>query len=222
MTEPISAVLFDWDGTLLDSRAALLAAWHDSTQEVLGRHFPVTAADEHEVFTLPGSAIWPRLAADAAQLTALVETFQRCYELTGKLVQPLPGVRQAVDRLRSSGVAVAVVTSKARRRFSLDARRAGLEGLIDASVCDGEAAAPKPDPSPVLVALGLLGVPAHNALMVGDTAVDVTAGLRADVAVAGALWGAGTEDELRRAGADTVLADPEELVALVLCSGVVS
>ena len=42
----ITAVLFDWDGTLIDSRAALLAAWHESTEAVIGHRFPATAAEE--------------------------------------------------------------------------------------------------------------------------------------------------------------------------------
>jgi HAD superfamily hydrolase (TIGR01509 family) len=218
----IRAVVFDWDGTLIDSRAALLAAWHESTETVLGHRFPASAAEEREVFTLPGSAIWPRLAADDRQLQALVDGFQRAYEGTGRLVRAFPGVPRALAELREAGVAIAVVTSKARRRFSADARRTGLEELIDASVCDGDAPAAKPDPAPVLAALEQLEVATDAALMVGDTVVDVTAGLRAGLAVAGVLWGASTEDELRNAGASTVLAEPGDLTAIVLGGGVVS
>ena len=216
------AVVCDWDGTLLDSRAALLGAWHEATEQVLGRRFPATADEEREVFTLPGSSIWPRLAADDRQLQALAERFQEAYESTGELVRAFPGVPDALAELHAAGVAVAVVTSKARRRFSLDSQRAGLDGLIDVSVCDGDAPAPKPDPRPVLVALDRLGVSADDALMVGDTPVDVAAGLRAGVAVAGVLWGAATEDELRDAGATTVVAEPGELTALVLGGRVAS
>ena len=216
------AVVCDWDGTLLDSRAALLGAWHEATERVLGRRFPATADEEREVFTLPGSSIWPRLAPDARGLQALAERFQEAYESTGELVRAFPGVREALAELRAAGVAIGVVTSKARRRFSLDSQRAGLDALIDVSVCDGDAPAPKPDPRPVLVALERLGVSAGDALMVGDTPVDVTAGLRAGVAVAGVLWGASTEDELRDAGATTLVAEPGELTALVLGGRVAS
>jgi HAD superfamily hydrolase (TIGR01509 family) len=211
----ITAVLFDWDGTLIDSRAALLAAWHESTEAVLDRRFPATAAEEREVFTLPGSEIWPRLAANASQLEALIERFQQEYERSGELVRAVPGMAAALAELREAHVAIAVVTSKARRRFVLDARRAALEDLIDVAVCAEDAAATKPDPRPVIAALEILGIPATNALMIGDTVVDVAAGLRAGTAVAGVLWGACTDKELRDAGARIVLADPRDLVALV-------
>jgi HAD superfamily hydrolase (TIGR01509 family) len=211
----ITAVLLDWDGTLIDSRAALLAAWHESTEAVIGRRFPATAAEEREVFTLPGSEIWPRLAATATQLDDLVERFQQAYERSGELVRAVPGIAAALAELREAHVAIAVVTSKARRRFVLDARRAALEHLIDIAVCAEDAAATKPDPRPVVAALESLGTPAANALMVGDTVVDVAAGLAAGTAVAGVLWGACTGDELREAGASIVLADPRDLAALV-------
>lgn len=212
----INAVLFDWDGTLIDSRAALLAAWHESTQAVIGRRFPATAAEEREVFTLPGSEIWPRLAADEAQLDALIDGFQHVYERGGGLVRAVPGIAAALEELREAHVAIGVVTSKARRRYVLDARGAGLEGLIDVAVCAEDAAATKPDPRPVVAALELLDTPAANALMVGDTVVDVAAGVGAGTAVAGVLWGACTDDELCEAGASVLLAEPRDLVAFVL------
>ncbi len=215
----IAAVLFDWDGTLVDSRAALLAAWHESTEAVIGRRFPTTAAEEREVFTLPGSEIWPRLTADASQLEALIERFQQAYERSGELVRAVPGVAAALAELRDAHVGIAVVTSKARRRFGLDARRAGLEDLIDVAVCAEDAAATKPDPRPVVAALEILGIPAANTLMIGDTVVDVVAGIRAGTAVAGVLWGACTAEELREAGASILLAEPRDLVALVVRGG---
>jgi HAD superfamily hydrolase (TIGR01509 family) len=212
----IRAALFDWDCTLLDSRSALIGAWHESTEAVIGRRFPATAADELEVFTLPGPQIWPKLAEGAAQQEELIARFQQAYERTGQLVRAFPGVPEALQSLRVAGVALAVVTSKARRRFSLDAGRAGLEDLIDVAVCAEDAPAAKPDPSPLLKALELLEVPGSNAVMVGDTRVDVVAGLRAGTAVAGVVWGASTEDELFAAGAQAVLMEPEELVPFVL------
>jgi HAD superfamily hydrolase (TIGR01509 family) len=211
----ITAVLFDWDGTLIDSRHALLAAWYESTEAVLGIRFPATAAEEREVFTRPGSEIWPRLTASASQLEALIDRFQRAYERSGELVRPVPGMTSALAELREAHVAIAVVTSKARQRYVLDARRTGLIDLIDVAVCAEEAAATKPDPRPVVAALELLGIPAVNALMIGDTVVDVAAGMAAGTAVAGVLWGACRDNELRDAGASVILSDPRDLVALV-------
>jgi phosphoglycolate phosphatase-like HAD superfamily hydrolase len=212
----IAAVLFDWDCTLLDSRAALLGAWHESTEAVIGRRYPETAEEEQVIFTLPGAQIWPGITRDDAERQALIERFQQAYERTGESVRAFAGVPEALRALREAGISTAVVTSKARRRFSLDASRASLEDLIDVAVCAEDADAPKPDPGPVLKAIEVLGVPAGRAIMAGDTVVDVTAGLRAGTAVVGVAWGASTEDELRQAGAAVVARTPGDLVALVL------
>jgi HAD superfamily hydrolase (TIGR01509 family) len=215
----ITAVLFDWDGTLVDSRAALLAAWHESTERVLGRRFPANAAEEREAFTLPGSEIWPRLAATAAARDALVEMFQEVYERSAGLVRAVPGIAAALAELGEANIAVGVVTSKGRRRYVLDVRGAGLEELIDVAVCVEDAPATKPDPRPVAAALARLDVAPANALMVGDTVVDVAAGIGAGTGVAGVAWGACTAAELRDAGAVVVLSDPRDLVDLVLRGG---
>ncbi len=212
----IAAVLFDWDCTLIDSRAALIGAWHESTEAVIGRRFPVTPEEEQIIFTLPGAQIWPDLTADPAQQQELIARFQQAYERTGEQIRAFPGVPEVLRSLREAGIAIAVVTSKARRRFTLDAQRASLEGLIDISVCAEDADAPKPDPSPVLKAIELLGLSAERTVMAGDTAVDVLAGLRAGTAVVGVAWGASTEEQLREAGATVVVAEPGELAALVL------
>lgn len=214
--EAIAAVLFDWDCTLLDSRAALLGAWHESTEAVVGRRFPVTEAEEQIVFTQPGREIWPTITQDTAERERLVTRFQEAYESSGRSVRSFAGVPEALRALKDAGVAIAVVTSKARRRFALDAARASLEDLIDVAVCSEDVDAAKPDPRPVLKGLELLGVSAQAALMVGDTVVDIAAGLAAGTRAIGVGWGASPETELRRAGAEAVVQTPSELVTLVL------
>jgi HAD superfamily hydrolase (TIGR01509 family) len=212
----LAAALFDWDGTLVDSRALLLGAWRDSTLHVLGRSYPVTAAEEHAVFTLPGAQIWPELARDDEQRRALAASFQEAYDRHADGLLAFAGVREMLEGLRAGGVSIAVVTSKARRRYGPDASRAGLEGLIDLAVCAEDASRAKPDPAPVLRALELLGVPGAHAIMAGDTAVDMAAGAAAGTRTLGVAWGHAAAADLLAAGAEAVAQDPAELLAIVL------
>lgn len=212
----IDAVLFDWDGTLLDSREALLGAWHAATAEVVGRRFPATKEEEELVFTLPGGQLFPRVAGSAEGAAALTSAFQRAYERTSAAVRAFPGVLSVLAELRAAGIATGVVTSKARMRFEMDARRIHLDELIDISVCQGEAPAHKPDPAPVLQALRLLGIAPERAVTVGDTPVDVQAGTAAGTAVVAVTWGAFGSDALRAAGAKAVARDACELARLLL------
>lgn len=214
----VSAALFDWDGTLSDSRQALLNAWHASTERVLGRRYPDSAADEDVVFTLPGAEIWPTLSRDSDQARELAEAFQAQYARTSLSITPFPGIPEMLRSLRERGVAVAVVTSKGRRRLEPDAERVGLSSLIDVAVCAGEAAAAKPDPAAPLAALTQLGVAPGQAAMVGDTVVDIAAGAGAGTLTIGVSWGHGGAEQLRDAGADLVAHSPEELRDLLLAA----
>jgi HAD superfamily hydrolase (TIGR01509 family) len=209
----VSAALFDWDGTLLDSRAALLAAWRESTAAVIGRIYPATPEEEDIVFTLPGRQIWPTLTDHVDELAG---RFQEAYDRSGERVRAFPGVLEMLEELRAAGVATAVVTSKARRRYAPDAVRSGLAGAIDIAICAEDAAASKPDPDPVLRALERLGVSGSQALMAGDTPVDVAAAVAAGTTAVGVGWGHSPEDELRAAGAVAVARDPAVLLELAL------
>lgn len=212
----IAAALFDWDGTLSDSRETLLAAWHRSTVDVLGRRFPVGRSEEDIVFTLPGAEIWPELAADAEQARRLADAFQIAYSDVAMHTRPFPGVVGALERLRAAGVALGVVTSKGRSRLEADATRLGLAPLLDVTICAGEAAAAKPDPAPVRAALATLAVGPDRAAMVGDTPVDIRAGTAAGALAIGVAWGHASVDELRAAGATAVATTPGDLVALLV------
>jgi HAD superfamily hydrolase (TIGR01509 family) len=209
----VIAALFDWDGTLIDSRAALLAAWRESTAAVIGRSYPATAAEEDIVFTLPGREIWPTLTDDVDKLAA---SFQSAYDRSGEQVSAFPGVLEMLEELRSAGVRTAVVTSKSRRRYAPDAVHAGLTRAIDIAICAEDVTATKPDPDPVLRALEKLGVSGADALMVGDTPVDVAAALAAGTSAIGVGWGHSPASELLAAGASAVVEQPGELVAMVL------
>lgn len=213
---PFAAALFDWDGTLIDSRAALLAAWHESSERVLGRRYPVTPEEEDVVFTLPGKEIWPTLVSGEAQLAELASEFQGAYDRNAELVRAFPGVRELLGELRSAGLSIGVVTSKGRRRFGPDASRGGLEDVVDVAICSEDSDTAKPHPGPVLRALEKLRVEAERAVMVGDTPVDVAAGIAAGVTTVGVSWGHFGETQLRAAGATAVAKRPADLLGIVL------
>jgi len=210
------AVLFDWDGTLLDSREALLGAWHASTEEVVGRRYPATADEEDLVFTLSGAVLFPRVAGGPDGAAKLAAAFQRAYQRTSAHIRAFPGVLTLLAELRDSGVATGVVTSKSRIRYTLDARRIHIERLVDVVVCQEDTEAHKPDPEPVLHALRALGVEPSRAVMAGDTPVDLEAGLAAGTKVVGVTWGAGSPAALRAAGATTLARDAGQLAQVIL------
>lgn len=210
------AALFDWDGTLWDSLDALRSAWRVSTEAVVGRCYPATAEEERLVFTLPGEVLWPPLARTNEELAALKLRFEEEYLARTETVEPFPGIADALGELRAGGMVIGVVTAKSRFRFDLAVEAAGLAGLIDVAITyeDAQGLA-KPDPGPVLLACDRVGVKPARAVMVGDTPVDIEAGLRAGTAAVGVAWGATTPETLLGVGAHAVAQRPHDLARLL-------
>lgn len=218
MTGPSrSAALFDWDGTLIDSRRALVSAWHDVTVQVLGRRWPVEDDDVRLVLSRRGKEVFPLLSDDPAVVSSLDEQFTPAYERhAAELVRPFPGAVALLERLHAAEVAVGVVTSKARVRYVADVARGSLEHLVAAVACAEDVVRGKPDPLPVHHVLEQLQVPAGRAVLVGDTPVDIAAGRAAGVRTLGVTWGSSAAAPLLAAGAHQVVDTFAELGAALL------
>jgi phosphoglycolate phosphatase len=175
------AVLFDLDGTLLDSAPDLAAAANAMLAE-LG----LPARDPAVVATYIGKGI-PKLvertltgaldvAADPVLLAQALPMYERYYaEESGRRSVPFPGVIEGLRALRDAGLPLACITNKAER-FTLDLlQRTGLEGFFPVVVCGDTVVRKKPDPEPVLTACARLDVRPADALMIGDSANDCQA-----------------------------------------------
>jgi phosphoglycolate phosphatase len=177
----VRAVLFDLDGTLLDSAPDLAAAANRMLAE-LG----LAPRDPAVIATYIGKGI-PRLVertltgaldatADAALFARALPIYERYYaEESGRRSVPYTGVVDGLRMLREAGLPLACITNKAER-FTVDLlERTGLNGFFGAVVCGDTVARKKPDPEPVLAACARLGVRSAEALMIGDSANDVQA-----------------------------------------------
>lgn len=213
MSERPGVVLFDWDGTLVDTRAALLAAWHDVTEAVLGRRFPVTAGEEQWAFSRRGAETFPELSDDPAVVAALIAGFTPAYRRHATVVTPFPGVPDLLARLRSARCRTGVITSKTSDRFALDAARTALDAGWETVVCAEDVVRGKPHPEPVVTALRRLGVPPAEAVLVGDSPADMAAAVAAGTRAIGVEWGFSSPAELLDAGASLTVRTCDDLLA---------
>jgi phosphoglycolate phosphatase len=124
------------------------------------------------------------------------------------------GVRSALERL-ASRYALAIVTSREHSSTVSFLNATGLEALFQCVATARTCRRAKPHPAPVLWAAQQLQLPPENCLMVGDTTVDIRAGVAAGVQTVGVLCGFGRRDELARAGAHIVLDSTSELTAVL-------
>ncbi|HYM69442.1 MAG TPA: HAD-IA family hydrolase [bacterium] len=206
-----AAILFDLDGTLLDSAELIITAFQETCRSRLG-----LAIDRGLILREWARPIRERFRALAPDRDEeLSQDYLRRYvALHDQYARLFPGVPQTLQALSDRGYRMAIVTSKRRAttRAALDAFH--LARWCSVVIVDEDTRRHKPDPEPVHAAVGRLGVAAAETLMVGDTPFDVAAGRDAGAATAGALWGTVDPDALRAHRPDYMLARPEDLLAI--------
>ena len=204
-------ILFDLDGTLIDSIELILSSYRHTMERHRG-WVPPTEVWLAGLGT-PLRAQFGKFSDDPAEIDAMVDTY-RTYNLAhhDALVGAYPGIPEAVRRLRDDGKRLGIVTSKARALTNRGLRCAGLDGLFEAIVGSDDVERHKPDPTPVLRALDLLDADPAKTAFVGDSPHDIAAGHGAGVETAAVLWGPFTRDHLAPVAPDLWLETPADLV----------
>lgn len=207
----VAAVIFDLDGTLVDSRADIAAA--------VNRGLRAVGAGERrdeEIHVLIGEplvAIFEKLLgeraagrAEEAARAFRAHYFDHCADRS----RLYPGVAECLDAL--AGIPLAVATAKMTYMAKEVVRRLGIAGRF--AVVQGSDGIPhKPHPAVLELAVRALGVEAKACWMVGDTPLDILAGRAAGMRTAAVTYGIGTEAALCAAAPDLVVGDPRDLPA---------
>ncbi|MGF1467155.1 MAG: HAD family hydrolase [Sandaracinaceae bacterium] len=189
MVRPFDAVLFDLDGTLIDSVGLILES-HRHTLDAFG--MPAKTDEELiEGMGTPLEAQYRLWADDPADVPRMVAAYiAHNLEIHDDYVTAYPGVVAEIRALTAAGVPLGVVTSKRREGTTRGLRLVGLDDAFEVLVCADDVERPKPHPEPVERALEALGgVAPERALFIGDSPHDMEAGRGARVATAAALWG---------------------------------
>jgi len=212
-----ASFLFDLDGTLVDSVYQHVLAWREALED-MGINLPVWKI--HRRIGMSGGLFVNALAheldthLDQETLERLPELHAEAYVRHFHSVRPLPGARDLLATLSSHGVPWAIATSG----YAATARPAlELLGLPEGTpmVTRDLVRHAKPDPDLFLAAAAVLGVDPRQAMVVGDSVWDLLAARRAGALGVGLLSGGYGREELERAGAYRVYADPAEMLARV-------
>jgi pyrophosphatase PpaX len=210
----LQTVLFDLDGTLIDSVRLILDSYHHT----LTQHGLPARTDE-EWLKGVGTPLHVQFADwrdSPEQLEAMIATYRE-YNLKhhDRMVTVYPGVVEVVREIKAAGRQTGLVTSKNRQGALRGLKLVGLEALIDILVCADEVSNPKPHPEPVKKAVELLGADPGSTVYVGDSIHDMHAGRAAGVRTAAALWGPFGRSHLESADPDYWLVTPRDLMELV-------
>lgn len=208
------AVLFDLDGTLIDSIGLLLASVNHAFEGFDG---PVPT--EQEWVAGIGTPLATQLKAfcdsdeQLAAVTLRYRTFQRAAH--DRLTTAFPGTLEVLSSLAASGHPMAIVTSKSNEMMHRALHLTGIGAYMTSTIGCDSCALHKPDPFPVRMALQELGYQEREAIFIGDSPHDINAGNSAGVVSIAALWGPFSRDQLQPANPAHFLDDISGLPALV-------
>ena len=211
----IRSVLFDLDGTLIDSERLILASYRHAMQTHLG-HVP---PEETWLATIgqPLVVQMKMYARTKEEVPALIRTYvEHNMAHHDDLVRPFPDMRDVVKTVRDAGFQLAIVTSKKAHAAGRGLRRCDLpEDWFESRVTADDVERYKPEPDPVWRALEELDVEAAEAVFVGDSTHDMVSGRAAGVSTAAALWGPYSREQLEPTAPDTWLERPADILELL-------
>jgi len=212
------AVLFDLDGTLLDTLDDLAGA---ANQVLEKRGLPVHPREAYKYFVGDGlqvllERIVPAEERKPALLNELAQDFRQVYGQTWQVhSRPYPEIDAMLASLAGSGMRLAVLSNKPHD-FTLLCVNNLLPGhSFDLVLGQREGVGKKPDPAGALEVANSLSLAPEQFLYLGDTAVDMETAKRAGMCAVGVLWGFRDEVELRDAGAEHILHSPMEAIHLL-------
>ncbi len=212
----LPALLFDLDGTLIDSMELILGSARFAFLDFAAGRVP-TDDEWRAGIGRPLRAMFRDYTADETEVERLVARYREFQSVHhDQLVTAYQGVVEAIRAFARDNHAMALVTSKGELMAVRALELVGLADEIHVIVGMDSCERHKPHPEPVQRALALLGAAPENALFVGDSSHDVESGRAAGVYTVGVTWGALRPEEMERCGADTVIHDITELQAVVL------
>lgn len=208
----IEAVLFDLDGTLIDSVEHIVACWQHTVLTCLG--WEIT---REQVLPTVGRALVEAFEDLAPGRSAELRQVYRAYQKQShdSMVTLATGAREALEALKALGLRLGVVTSKGIEVALEGLNLFDLAPYFEVLVTFEDSERHKPFPEPLLVASERLGLSPNRLLYVGDAVFDLEAAKAAGMPCVAATWGAGTRDNLLAAGPVAIIDSFDELPPLL-------
>jgi pyrophosphatase PpaX len=206
-----SVVLFDLDGTVIDTGPIILASMRHAAETVVGGEY--TDAQLMQAVGGPGLEA-QMVALDPDRVDELVRVYRAHNEPLHDTIDCFVGMEDVLLRLKDEGRRLGIVTAKRRLTVDLAFARLPIEHFFDVVVGGDETTEHKPHPAPLLLALERLGARPEDTAYVGDSPFDMQAARAAGLAAIGVSWGGiHTADKLTYA--DVVVDTAEELLAVL-------
>jgi pyrophosphatase PpaX len=206
------AVVFDLDGTLVDSVELITVSFQHAIREVLGREM-----SREEATTWVGRPLREQMELfDPEHADELVEVYREFnHREHDRMLTLYDGILNLLAGLLKAGVKLGLVTSKSRYTTQMAFDLTGIESYFDATVCSDESSGNKPAPDPILTCLERLGVVVAEAAYVGDSPWDMQAAHAATVDAIAVTWGVFPAESLAAEKPDVLVHTIPELAEVL-------
>lgn len=210
-------LIFDFDGTLADTGQVIIRTLSQTLSE-LGLEPPAPEA-LREYIGLPLARIFERASASEDQ--ELISKAVRIYrarfpENCKKDIRLYPGVREALERFQNMGLSLAIASSRERNSLLALVDQVGIASFFSVIAGEQDVQKHKPEPDIAKFVCEKTGIPANEAMFIGDTIYDIGAGRAAGMLTCGIAYGNHTGEHLLEAGADFVIDRFDGLVPIVI------
>lgn len=213
----IRLVILDFDGTLADTQSLIVKTMQQTISEL---NLPArTDRQCSAMIGLPLKETFTQLIdMDDATGNLCAETYTRLFLENNKpgAVPVFPHVVQTIKALHDAGVCLTIASSRGRDTLIDFLREMKMEEYISFVICATDIERAKPDPDMVLVTLDKTGIPAQNAIVVGDTSFDILMAHRAGVSAVGVTYGNGSREDMERLDTEHIIDDFACLEKIVL------
>ena len=212
MTKKLTTLLFDFDGTLLDTNELIFKTF----EYVLEKYYPGKYG-RAEILPFLGPTLQETFnIVDPENADRLIREYRE-WNIANhdRLSVEFEGVSQTMRKLKSDGYKMAIVSTKRNDMIYKGLKLLDVEGVFDVVIGMDDVVNAKPDPEPILLALSRLNADGEEALMVGDNYHDIVGGQNAGVRTAAVAWSAKGEDFLQKYNPDYMLHHISDILTIV-------
>jgi pyrophosphatase PpaX len=201
-------ILFDLDGTLIDSIPLIRESFRFAVKKVLGKELPddVLLANVGRPLEIQMRLIDPEKADELLRVYR-----EHNHKHHDECVRPVEGIKELLEELKKRGIRIGVVTSKSGWLSERGIKVCGLDAYIDAIIAADHVEKPKPHPEPIERCLEILGCGRDESVYVGDSPFDIESGRKASVTTIAVPFGPFSRDKLVAAGPDYIADTVDEL-----------
>lgn len=212
MEQKITTLLFDLDGTLIDTNELIIASF----LHTFDHYYPGQYSRE-DVYPFIGPSLAETFGGLDPHRKDEMIAFYREHNFANHdlLVREYEGVYDTIDLLKKSGYKVGIVTTKMRNAVKMGLIKGRLDSFFDVVVTLDDVKMPKPDPEPIQLALNMIGSVPSETIMVGDNSHDILAGKNAGTKTAGVAWTIKGREYLEQFNPDYMLENMRDLLTIL-------